>query len=796
MQKSLLLQTTTQQNITQLLSINPSLALQNLISLQSQNNDTSEYINNIIKTILQTKPSPKTLKLFYSYIALIPKKDKDGRILGEVLLLTNQIRKDLTAINEYIRGATMQCVLSFLDLPDTIDNFYKPIKDNITHKHSYVRRWASHLLGEIYQLNTEKYSEVKEIIYNSLMIERDSMCARQMLNDLYKIDYEKAVIYKPLINETPIAVLEIIIENAKSEEEINYVKLCLEKVPFYAGLKLLKLNLNNLPFEKIYNLILKSERKKDALKEIVDNEFDVDAIKGNLKLILDIIKNDENLLLHPNLIEFLFEVCQSNEMNLFLDELCFILKNSGVPLKIFLIQKLSVLMSYYSVSNHELIFEIQNCVNHNDPGVSYESLKFLSHQNDVIKIIQLEKIKFGKIFRMALNIVKDKLKDEDEVLKKICLFEDALDLKEKHETRVPILKNLYCDETPFIGCSIALFFESINNKIFLSVDLKGKIIALLLKFIKQGEITKKMDKSSQNIINMCVKSIIKEERKEIINYEHTKKTNFINSFLEPINFSLISNRKKHFKTKTMHSDVENEICRQLSGLSDPIYCEAIIKIMKYDIIIDVVVFNQTNTMFQNLTFDFTTSSNLKLQSNVLSITNLPARTVNKIVFNYKVEECSNSFICGNVKFNCPGDKGQYSGSFYMVNLEEIKFDIKDFLGGVSFINLENAFRDKWTKLEWENTYSAKLAIKKNNNNLTNLRNFICNVLKGKILSEESDDSYLVSNIVCGTLLGDDILINLLMSADDFINLECRVRSGRENIVKSISSLISDGVKGY
>ncbi|KAM0686875.1 coatomer subunit beta [Conglomerata obtusa] len=793
MHNHLYLTTNETKNISSLLTSSPCDRLKQLISNQSQGIDTSEYINNTIKVILQKKPTASTLKLFYTYITLIPKKDNDGRVLGEVLLLTNQIRKDLQSVNEYIRGATMQCVLSFLDLPEVLDNFYKPIKENISHKHSYVRRWAAHVLSEIYFTNTEKYCEIKEVIYNSLMVERDSTCMRQMIIELFRVDKERALAYEPSVSETPAPVLEVIVRNTKN---LSYVNLCLEKIPFYAGIILLKSKEHKNQYDKIFNLLFKCERKKDAIKETIDMDFNTGMLKGYLNVFLQIVKEDESFLFYPNLLDFLFEVCNSNEINYLIEEMCSILKNSNNTLKLFLIQKLGVIINNYSLTSNDLLEEVQKCVNHDDPAISYESLKFLSEQKEVVNIIHLEKIKYGKIFRKALSVIKNKIKREEDVINKIVIFEDALLVKESSNKRLPVLESLYNEESPFIGSSVALFFDSLSKRLFLSDESKARIIALLLKFILQGEKTNKIDKSSHALILMCIKNIyLRKKRKEInlqTNFQET--INKKGSFLEPVTFSLISKKKRFFENTFNEKIEEKDFVKQLTGISDPIYCEANIKIVKYDIFIDLIVINQTNSMLQNINIDFTTSSNLSLQSSITTISNLSARSVKNIILSFKVEECSDSFLCGSIKFNCPGDKGQYSGSFYSINLEEIKFEVKDFLGGISFIATENIFREEWVKLEWENTYSVKIC-KSIKNGLNHVRDSICKALKGKILSEEGDDSYLVSNVICGTLLGDDILINMLMSSDDSINLECRVRSGSENIVKSISALISEGVKG-
>jgi coatomer subunit beta len=51
---------------------------------------------------------------------------------------------------------------------------------------------------------------------------------------------------------------------------------------------------------------------------------------------------------------------------------------------------------------------------------------------------------------------------------------------------------------------------------------------------------------------------------------------------------------------------------QLTGFSDPVYAEAFVKVNKFDIILDVLLVNQTTETLQNLSIDIATLGDLKL----------------------------------------------------------------------------------------------------------------------------------------------------------------------------------------
>merc|ERR1712170_7641 len=51
---------------------------------------------------------------------------------------------------------------------------------------------------------------------------------------------------------------------------------------------------------------------------------------------------------------------------------------------------------------------------------------------------------------------------------------------------------------------------------------------------------------------------------------------------------------------------------QLTGFSDPVYAEAYVHVNQYDIVLDILVVNQTNDTLQNVTLELATLGDLKL----------------------------------------------------------------------------------------------------------------------------------------------------------------------------------------
>ncbi len=51
---------------------------------------------------------------------------------------------------------------------------------------------------------------------------------------------------------------------------------------------------------------------------------------------------------------------------------------------------------------------------------------------------------------------------------------------------------------------------------------------------------------------------------------------------------------------------------QLTGFSDPVYAEAYVNVNQYDIVLDVLIVNQTHDTLQGLTLELATLGDLKL----------------------------------------------------------------------------------------------------------------------------------------------------------------------------------------
>lgn len=131
---------------------------------------------------------------------------------------------------------------------------------------------------------------------------------------------------------------------------------------------------------------------------------------------------------------------------------------------------------------------------------------------------------------------------------------------------------------------------------------------------------------------------------------------------------------------------------QLTGNSDPVYAEAFVHVNQYDIVLDVLVVNQTNDTLQNCTLELATLGDLKLVDRPHPVVLAPHDFCN-IKANVKVSSTENGIIFGNIVY----DTAQVSN---VVVLNTIHIDIMDYILPATCNDTE--FRRMWQEFEWEN----------------------------------------------------------------------------------------------
>lgn len=229
---------------------------------------------------------------------------------------------------------------------------------------------------------------------------------------------------------------------------------------------------------------------------------------------------------------------------------------------------------------------------------------------------------------------------------------------------------------------------------------------------------------------------------------------------------------------------------QLTGFSDPVYAEAYVNVHQFDILLDVLVVNQSAEILQNLTIEFATLGDLKLVERPANYTLAPY-SFQSIKATIKVSSTETGVIFGNITYEGASGTGTASsGDAKCVVLNDIHIDIMDYINPATCT--EGQFRSMWTEFEWENKVSV-------NTNIGGLRNYLNHIMKSTNMacltpeaSLAGECGFLSANLYARSLFGEDALANLSIEelADGSIQGHVRIRSKTQGIALSLGDKIT------
>ncbi|KAK6637472.1 Coatomer subunit beta [Polyplax serrata] len=192
---------------------------------------------------------------------------------------------------------------------------------------------------------------------------------------------------------------------------------------------------------------------------------------------------------------------------------------------------------------------------------------------------------------------------------------------------------------------------------------------------------------------------------------------------------------------------------QLTGFSDPVYSEAYVHVNQYDIVLDVLIVNQTSDTLQNCTLELATLGDLKLVEKPQPVVLAPHDFCN-IKASVKVASTENGIIFGNIVYDISGAASDRN----VVVLNDIHIDIMDYIVPATCNDTE--FRQMWAEFEWENKVSVST-------NLTDLHEYLQHLIKStnmKCLTPEKALSgqcgFMAANMYAKSIFGEDALANL------------------------------------
>ncbi|XP_035205211.1 coatomer subunit beta-like [Stegodyphus dumicola] len=241
---------------------------------------------------------------------------------------------------------------------------------------------------------------------------------------------------------------------------------------------------------------------------------------------------------------------------------------------------------------------------------------------------------------------------------------------------------------------------------------------------------------------------------------------------------------------------------QLTGFSDPVYAEAYVHVNQYDIVLDVLIVNQTPDTLQNCTLELATlgygiriGSNKTLEEWDLKLVEKPSPVMLaphdfcNIKASVKVASTENGIIFGNIVYDISGS----TSDRIVVVLNDIHIDIMDYIIPATCTDQE--FRQMWAEFEWENKVSV-------NTNLCDLHDYLMHLISftnmrcltpEKALSGEC--GFMAANLYARSIFGEYALANVSIEKNPMhpeapVTGHIRIRAKSQGMALSLGDKIN------
>ncbi|KAL0477447.1 COPI beta [Acrasis kona] len=371
--------------------------------------------------------------------------------------------------------------------------------------------------------------------------------------------------------------------------------------------------------------------------------------------------------------------------------------------------------------------------------------------------------------------------------------------------------------------------EGVSDKIVNQIKADAMLImTVIVKHSSDPSKNYRMDRDTQERINLCIKLLSQQPSQQVTDIivnsktafgdilkqkkakevqEQQDKENKVTSASQPdnlINITQLKGKKfdafefeeEDISKATSNAAFNNgqsggKLSRvtQLTGFSDPVYAEALVTVHQFDILLDVLVINQTNHTLQNLTLELATVGDLKLCERPQTYTMAP-KSKQRIKANIKVSSTETGIIFGNIVYDQSGAGNETS----CVILNDVHIDIMDYIAPATCDDMQ--FRAMWFEFEWENKIPVKSNVNAEEVSLRQYLNFITKATNMNCLTPElalaGECEFLSANLYARSSFGEDALANVSIEKlpDGKIDGFVRIRSKTQGIALSLGDKIT------
>lgn len=224
---------------------------------------------------------------------------------------------------------------------------------------------------------------------------------------------------------------------------------------------------------------------------------------------------------------------------------------------------------------------------------------------------------------------------------------------------------------------------------------------------------------------------------------------------------------------------------QLTGFSDPVYCEASIIVNDYDIKLSLILINRTSDPV-SVSVELSTIGDMKIVERPQSRTIGP---LDQCVLSgsIKISSTETGHIFGTIVHENPMNPSAPKG---YINLNDIHLDIMDFIKPATCS--DELFRSMWAEFEWENKVAITTSIE-------SLYDFLDHIVAKTNMScltpvnRNSKTHFLAANLYARSVFKEDALVNVSVekkAEDGKLTGYIRIRSKTQGIALSLGDRIT------
>ena len=490
-----------------------------------------------------------------------------------------------------------------------------------------------------------------------------------------------------------------------------------------------------------------------------------------------------------------------------------------------ILQTLKTISSNYPIVLKSIFEGIKSFITDSDIQISYDTLLLLRdyghHYPEIKEIIAnqienlLEFLRSSRVIRTAiftLSIYTNNPKSIDSICDTFTKGKESKEINQE-ATTIVLADGTYVtrltDETStsidpselilndkFLGASISICLARIicrinNCNISKALNFIEKLISLPGPCLEQRRLsfsyTAIQQYKDETIKNLLIKEsedlfndFIKSQQNLFIVKPVTSQSNSLISIDERISFGTLLGKKFDSPIKQTKKYIQKTgLLWQMTGTSDPIFCECRTNSTKFDISLEFRLLNQTNQVLNGVHLELNCVGRLELIDRPAPLS-LSPNTSETVKFSVKVTSAEAGRVFGSIVYELK-DKPERQ----FLPLAVLTVASSDYMEALNIDPLE--FRRKWDAFEWE----KKIPIHSTNNSLKLFIEKICNSFKLKVIGGIDDDlPFITSNLYSKSYFGEEVLVNINVELKNnnvigFI----RLRTDSQNMAISFSKLI-------